>query len=287
MKNIEKYEKDLQILIDDGFLLLVDCANEYTSTVNTTREFMAVDLQDADKAFAGISRQEAGRIYDSVAGNKDFSKKEELNNSKNLRRFKSEYEVWYSEALELIKLILPNRVDDFINFYKRENKDKSTTGISSNITFNVIGFYVPREFEQQHAILVSAKRRFESSLFDIGNLMRADLFDSELEKASQLNKEGFVNCGGVIAGIVLEEHLQELCEKNKIDVEKNNPTINDYNNNLLKEKIIDTAQFKLIQYCADIRNKCSHKKKKSDDLSKQEEVNDLIENTEKIIKTIN
>ncbi len=56
----------------------------------------------------------------------------------------------------------------------------------------------PKEFEKdksifdsQIGILKSCEKRFESSLFDIKQLLQADIFDSELEAAQELNKKGF------------------------------------------------------------------------------------------------
>ena len=47
---------------------------------------------------------------------------------------------------------------------------------------------IPR-FRQQLNIVSSVKKRFESSLFDIRQLVQADLFDSELDAAKELNKK--------------------------------------------------------------------------------------------------
>ena len=63
-------------------------------------------------------------------------------------------------------------------------------------------------FHDQFTILKSAQRRFESSLFDIRELLQADLFDSELSAAEELSKKGFVRGAGAIAGVVLEGHLR-------------------------------------------------------------------------------
>ena len=42
------------------------------------------------------------------------------------------------------------------------------------------------QFDQQLAILGAVRARFESSLFDIRQLVQADLFDSELDAAGEL-----------------------------------------------------------------------------------------------------
>jgi len=47
-------------------------------------------------------------------------------------------------------------------------------------------------FNTQIEILKSVQARFESSLFDVAQLVRADLFDSELDSARELAKNGFL-----------------------------------------------------------------------------------------------
>ena len=42
----------------------------------------------------------------------------------NLPQFKSEYEIWYSESLAIIKLLLPDRLLDFSSLYKNEKEKK-------------------------------------------------------------------------------------------------------------------------------------------------------------------
>jgi len=49
------------------------------------------------------------------------------------------------------------------------------------------------------------KERFESSLFDIRQLVQADLFDSELEAAEELAKNRFSRAAGAVAGVVLDD----------------------------------------------------------------------------------
>lgn len=41
----------------------------------------------------------------------------------NLLKFREEYEIWYSEALYLVKVVLPDRLDDFKNYYENKKND--------------------------------------------------------------------------------------------------------------------------------------------------------------------
>ena len=59
-------------------------------------------------------------------------------------------------------------------------------------------------FQAQVKILRAARSRLETSLFDIAQLTRADLFDSELDAARELLNAGFIRPAGMVAGMVLE-----------------------------------------------------------------------------------
>lgn len=189
-----------------------------------------------------------------------------LKSNNDLIRFRKDYEVWYSESLTLIKIVLPDRLEDFKKYYNQRNNKSLKDCItytpprSEGLKFDLD--YIPAEevdyakslFINQLAITKSAKRRFESSLFDIKQIVQADLFDSELDAATELNKKGFTRGAGAIAGVVLEGYLSQVCENHKIKIKKKNHVINDYNQQLKDSDIIDTATWRFIQHLADLRN---------------------------------
>jgi len=45
------------------------------------------------------------------------------NIDKNFDYFKKQYEIWYSEAESLIKILLPGRHSDFISYYENKKQD--------------------------------------------------------------------------------------------------------------------------------------------------------------------
>jgi len=136
--------------------------------------------------------------------------------------------------------------------------------------------------EQQVRIVEAVESRFESSLFDIHAIVQADLFDDELDSAAELSRKGFHRAAGVIAGVVLEGHLVEICAQHKLSVPKNG-SIGQLNDLLKGAEIIDVPTWRGIQRLADIRNLCDHKK--ADD-PKKEIIQELIEGVRKVIKTI-
>ncbi len=266
--NIERYKKDLDKLISDGGALL-----------------NAMHLECYPEEFEE-------QVKKVLKGKKfiEFKKK--------LPSFKEKYQIWYSEALAIIKLLLPDRVDDFIKLYEKPKNRKEIKYGNYVIEDYLQGLTVTRgwdqekivgpeaaipQFQQQLKILESAKRRFESSLFDIKELVQADLFDSELDAAKELNKRGFTRGAGAIAGVVLESHLSQVCENHKINVRKKNPTINDFNQLLKDNDVIETKEWRFIRHLADLRNLCDHKKEKD---PTQSDIDELIRGVEKVTKTV-
>jgi hypothetical protein len=139
------------------------------------------------------------------------------------------------------------------------------------------------QFRQQLAILNSLGARFESSLFDIRQLVLADLFDSDLDAAEELAKKKFTRASGALAGVVLERHLSQVCENHAIKLAKKAPVISDLNNSLKEAEVIDVPQWRFVQHLTDIRNLCDHNKTKEPTV---EQVNDLVAGVRKITKTL-
>jgi hypothetical protein len=127
------------------------------------------------------------------------------------------------------------------------------------------------------------KARFESSLFDIRQLVQADLFDSELDAAEELIKQGFTRAAGALAGVILERHLNQVCLNHNIKISKKDPGISDLNDILKDASVLDIPQWRSIQYLADIRNLCDHNKKVEPTI---EQVNELVAGVKKVTKTL-
>mgnify|MGYP000892592559 CR=1 FL=1 len=269
--NLERYKKDLDKLISNGNML-----------------FNAIQFECYPEQF----EEQAKKIF------KDKFKENFPELKKNLLSFKDNYQSWYSESLAIIKFLLPDRVNDFTKLYEKPKNRKEITYGNYVIEDYLQGLTVTRgwekekvvgpeaaipQFRQQLKILEAAQKRFESSLFDIKQLVRADLFDSELDAARELNKKGFTRGAGAIAGVVLEGHLSQVCENHKIKVTKKKPTISDYNQLLKDNDVIEIPTWRFIQGLADLRNLCDHNKKRE---PKKEEIDELINGVEKVTKTI-
>jgi len=189
-------------------------------------------------------------------------------------------------------------LSDFRNHFEIPKNRKSLTYESYRIQDALKGLRVTRppydevlvdhrasvpHFQQQLAILMAARNRFESSLFEIRQLVQADLFDSELESARELLKNKFLRAAGAISGVVLEKHLQQVCNDHSIKIAKKNPGINDLNQLLKDAGVIEIPQWRHITLLGDIRNLCDHNKAKE---PTETQVGDLIDGTDKILKTV-
>lgn len=263
--NISKYKNDYNKLVDLG--------NDLYNSIQY--EYYPKEFQKAVE-----------KVY----------KEKYLEYLKSLPNFRLKYQTWYSESKILIKQLLPDRLEDFIRYYEKPKtrKDISYENYkiedflqSLSITRGVTEIVGPQAaiplFQQQLEILKSINQRFESSLFDIKQLVQADLFDNELASARELLNHNFLRAAGAVAGVVLEKHLGNVCASHNIKLTKKNPTISDFNELLKSSSVLDIPNWRHIQLLGDIRNLCDHNK---DSEPTSEQVKDLIDGVEKVIKTI-
>ncbi|MBY6035005.1 hypothetical protein KUV59_17685 [Marinobacter daepoensis] len=225
--------------------------------------------------------------------------KQKLEKKGKLPDFKKQYDTWYSESLSLIKQLLPDREADFVKQYKDE-KRKEIDFLTYGIADYLLGLKTTKrsygevktvadgsaavpKMEIQNSILAAVKKRFESKLFDIKEILQADIYDSELDSARELAKKGFGRGAGAVAGVVLEKHLGHVCEMHKFKSRKKHPSISDFNQILKENDVIDTAKWRFIQHLGDLRNLCDHSKDRD---PTKEDVLELVEGVEKVIKTV-
>jgi hypothetical protein len=213
--------------------------------------------------------------------------------------FEKNYQRWYTESHAVIKQLLSDRLAEFTNLYQPDTKRKQIDGVTFRIQdwltgsrsakdlygkqyFNDFAI-VSMQFHTQLEILESVQSRFESSLHDIAQLVRADVFDSELDSARELAKNAFLRGAGAVAGVVLEKHLGQVCHNHNVPRRKQHPTISDFNDLLKNAFVIDVPVWRQIQRLGDIRNLCDHNKHRE---PTKDEVAELIDGVEKTCKTL-
>lgn len=268
MKNIDRFRKDLDRLSAEAGQFGLALIHEFDP--ERTKRILGEQLKSE-----GTSAEE-------------FIKK--------LPNVKQRYQSWYTESLATIKQLIPDRAADFIRHYEKPKTRKEITFESYRIEDYLQGLNSRRggqtiaspesampHFEQQFAILESAKARLESSLFEIRQLVQADLYDNEIEAAEGLLKFKFYRAAGALGGVVLEGHLAQVCKDRSIGIPKKNPTIADFNEALKANDVIDVPTWRFIQHLADIRNLCDHARKPD---PTDEQVADLLQGIKKTIKTV-
>jgi hypothetical protein len=213
--------------------------------------------------------------------------------------FGNKYQSWYTEAFRTVKQLLPDRLAEFASYYQIDSKRKVVNvqtyaiqdwlmgvrmdeDVFGKKPFDELG-PVAMRFQSQLQILKSANARFDSLLFDIRQLVQADLFDSEVDVGRELLRSGFLRPAGVVAGVVLEKHLAEVCESHNIVIRKKNPTISDFNDALKAGDAIDVPTWRFIQHLGDLRNLCGHNKDREPTRDKTTE---LLDGVAKIMKSM-
>lgn len=111
------------------------------------------------------------------------------------------------------------------------------------------------KFQRMRSVLTAAQEDFEGGyLASVHDLVRADVFGSELEQASELLKAGYAIAAAVIAGTVLETHIRGLCSRNNIG----HGTLDRMNAELAKVGVYSTIAQKRITHLAAVRNAAAH-----------------------------
>ena len=210
------------------------------------------------------------------------------------KSFEHEYNNWYSQSLIIVKHFLPYRFEEFELMYKPAKNRKDLTLMNYTIYDAICGLNVKSrniypqtaysKLITQFSILESIKTIANNKLDEINTMLEFDIFEKELDAARHLLKNKYFRSAGAICGVIIEKHLTNIFKNNNITITKKNPGLNDLNSLLYEYQLIDSTKFKFITFLADIRNKCDHNK---DIEPTKEEIQDLIDGTEKVIKTFN
>lgn len=204
----------------------------------------------------------------------------------------SVYQTFYTQGLRVVSALAPERIADFESFYKRRSGAlKEITDYTISDGFRGIsrigGGYSPEAalglIQSQIDILIAIRDSLGSSLFEIEQTLRMDLFDTEIESAKHLKDRGHLRAAGALLGVILEDHLKSVSKQHLFKTRKKAPSIADYNEFLKAEKVIDTVGWRRIQGLADIRNLCDHAKDREPTI---EDIEDLVSGVERVLKTV-
>jgi len=148
---------------------------------------------------------------------------------------------WKVKARSLIAQACGTKSEHFKEFEKNQD-----TGI--------YGTYL-RTLERLKAIFLAAREDYVGGyLRSTRSLIQAEVFDSELEQAKALHQAGYATAAAVIAGVILETSLRELCDRAGIAHAK----LDKMNVDLAKAGTYNSLTQKRITALAGIRNAAAH-----------------------------
>jgi hypothetical protein len=170
---------------------------------------------------------------------------------------------WKVKAKNLIVKVCGDTSEHYKEFIAREEPG----GYETNLD----------QFKRVKSIFLAAREDFEGGyLTSVKTLVQSEVFESELEQAEELLKNGYHLAAAVISGVVLETGLRELCIRENIPHAK----LDKMNSDLAKEGIYNKLQQKRITALADIRNSAAHGKP---DEFTQEDVRMMIRDVEQFL----
>jgi len=111
------------------------------------------------------------------------------------------------------------------------------------------------QLKRMKAVFLAAKEDFQGGyLNSLRNLVQAEVFGSELDQARELLSTGYIPAAAVIAGVVLETTIRNLCTDHGLEHGK----LDKMNADLAKASVYNSIQQKRITAMAGIRNAAAH-----------------------------
>lgn len=265
------------------------------AVVNLVNEGREILLNELSKEQPSSSKPVASKKRASKS-KKEAEKPEEKETPK--LSLHQAYQAWYSKSLPVVRQILPERYQEFIEQYKLD-KRKDITYLTYTISDYLIGLRITRgwdkedvvdtfsafftKFQHQLTILISCLDRLDSVLADIQGTLQAELFDDELSAAEELAKKKHLRAAGALAGVTLERHLSNVALNHGIKIGKKDPTISDFNDAFKNAGICDVPTWRFIQRLGDIRNLSVHFKNRE---PTEDEIDEMVKGVQKVLKTV-
>lgn len=148
---------------------------------------------------------------------------------------------WRVKARHLISMACSTESEHYRQFVESEKPQAYRSSVS--------------QMKELKAIFLAAQEDYEGGyLNSIRSLVQAEVFVSELDQATELHSGGYLTAAAVVAGVVLETTLRQLCTDANIPVGK----LDKMNSDLAKSGIYNLLIQKKITALADIRNNAAH-----------------------------
>ena len=307
----ETIKKELETLISEGMYIYYSAIIKYGNNIIKDPDELLQELSKkppsvfSKELFESFSKEPSKKISEET-----FQKVSKLaqqqflkDSSKKAPYPKDSYQSWYDLSYKIISICSPRRLEEFERLYTGDKTIKND-GDLNFLTAGIIHYFqnllvqtgdlkkdffitFASNFTTQRSILLAISKNFDNPLFNLENDIRSRIYESELDIAKDIQDQGHLKIAGAVAGVIIEAHLKTLVAKRKISIKTQNnkpPTMDDYNNALKKDDTYDTATWRLIQRCGDIRNDCAHS---NEDKPTKKETDDIIRAAEQIIADYN
>lgn len=153
-----------------------------------------------------------------------------------------EYRAWKAKAKNLLTLACGVHSEHFKAF---EHNEKADFGTNHSTLLRLM------------ALLNGARQDYEGGLCNsLRSIIQSDVFDTELEQAEELLKASYITAAAVIAGVVLETTIRQLCDDEGIAHGK----LDKMNADLTKAGRYSSLVQKQVTALAAIRNSAAHGK---------------------------
>jgi hypothetical protein len=165
-----------------------------------------------------------------------------------------QYHTWYAGCLAITEVSMPSRLKQLTNAHENMLGFLKT----EYITFSqqVAGAH---HITQIRGIIGSVPQYVDARLHDLELMVAQAYVGDQLNEAQALLKAGYIRAAGAIAGVLLERHLKLLCDRHNPALKYPTTAAIAKLNDLLKDAgVYDVAQWRKVQWMADIRNSCDH-----------------------------
>ncbi|NVM76465.1 hypothetical protein FHW83_002260 [Duganella sp. SG902] len=170
---------------------------------------------------------------------------------------------WCVKARHLISTICGKTSEHFKSFVEAEESQSYEDS--------------PTRFKRVVSVFLAAKEDFEGGyLVSYRNLVQSEVFANEIEQADELARGGYYLPAAVVAGVVLETALRDLCIQNGIAIGK----LSKMNDDLAKVGQYNSLVHKQITALAGVRNSAAHGKT---DEFQLEDVKAMIRDVERLL----
>jgi hypothetical protein len=191
------------------------------------------------------------------------------------------YRAWYADAWHLVKSNLAERLEEFETaYYTASLHVGEIMDSEATLTRRTLALF-EKCFSSQIGFVRAIPGAIYSKSLGLRGLLSRDLLEDELTVARHLLSNGYIREAGVIAGVVLERHLKQLCDKYGVAISERD-TLGQLSEKL-KSHYPDLVEHRRVQFLSEIRASCAHDKQST---PTEDRVSQLITGTQGFIATV-